>query len=256
MKKDPKQKEEKSLEILTAIRNYWRENNTSPSIREIGEAAGISSSSHVDYCLNKLERQKMIIRKLIERKDKKPHRKIFLHPLELAKNPLDPKERTNVKAVDNKGIVSILDFGPIAAGYQLQLSDASFSMTMKPEPDQSVVQIPESYIPSGVKLSEVFALHVEGNSMRDAMLIDGDIVILQKISIDRVKNGDIVAAWLIENQAPTLKRFEWGKRTIILRPENPSFKTLHLHKDEVEIQGKLLAVLRFAQSVPFRSTRK
>ncbi len=63
------------------------------------------------------------------------------------------------------------------------------------------------------------ALHVEGNSMRDAMLTDGDIVILQKISIDKVKNDDIVAACkLIEKQETTLKRFEWGKRTITLRP--------------------------------------
>lgn len=252
MKKDPKQKEDRSLEILTAIRNYWRENNTSPSIRELGEAAGIKSSGHVDYCLEKLEVQEKIIRKPIERKNKKPQRKIFLHPLELAKNPLHPKEKTIVKNADNKGVVSVLDFGAIAAGYHFHLPDASFSMTLKPGLDQSVVQIPESYIPYGVKSSEIFALHVEGNSMRDAMLIDGDIVILQKTSIDKVKDGDIVAAWLVEDQETTLKRFEWGKRTIVLRPENPNFKTLRLHKDEVEIQGKLLVALRFTRSVPVR----
>ena len=118
---------------------------------------------------------------------------------------------------------------PLQTGYHFNLPDASFTAIGKPGLDQSVVQIPESYIPQGVKANEIFALHVEGNSMRDAMLTDGDIVILQKISIDKVKNGDIVAAWLVETQETTLKRFEWGKRTITLKPENPNFKTLRLH---------------------------
>ncbi len=250
MSKDPKQKKERSREIYTAIRNYWRDHNTSPSIREIGEIVGISSSSHVDYCLVKLEVQKKIIRKLIERKGKKSHRKIFLHPLELAQNPLHPKEKIKIRTITvSEGILSIPNYGAIAAGYQFHLPDASFIKTSKPGFDQSVVQIPESYIPHGVKVNDVYALHVEGNSMRDAMLTDGDIVILQKISIDKVKNDDIVAAWLIEKQETTLKRFEWGKRTITLRPENPNFETLRLNFDEVEIQGKLLAVLRFVQPI-------
>ena len=121
MKRDPKQKEERSLELLTAIRNYWQENNTSPSIREIGEAAGINSSSLVDFYLDELEQQKKVTRKLIERKGKKPHRKIFLHPLELAKYPLHPKERTIVKTLNmNEGILSIPNYGPIADRLSLQ----------------------------------------------------------------------------------------------------------------------------------------
>ena len=59
--------------------------------------------------------------------------------------------------------------------------------------------------------------------MRDAMLTDGDIVILQRTSIAQVKDGEIVAAWLISNQETTLKRFERTKRGIVLRPENPIF---------------------------------
>jgi len=245
MKRDPKQKTDRNLKILTAIRSYWRDKGTNPSVREIGVAVGIKSSSLIYYYLDDLEEKKKIIRK-----GEAPHRKIFLHPSELARNPLHPRTRPVIKPVDvTAGVLSIPNYGPIAAGYHFHLPDASFSKTGKPGLDQSVVQIPESYIPQGVKASEVFALHVEGNSMRDAMLTEGDIIILQKISIDQVKDGDIVAAWLIDKQETTLKRFEWGKRTIILRPENPNFETLRLNVDEVEIQGKLLAVLRFVQPI-------
>jgi SOS-response transcriptional repressor LexA len=79
--------------------------------------------------------------------------------------------------------------------------------------------------------------------MRDAMLTSGDIVILQQTA--NVKNRDIVTAWIKDDHETTLKRVEVTEQGIWLRPENPDFEAHLYQAEQVEIQGKLLAVLRF-----------
>jgi len=230
--------EDRTDEAFEAIEKFWGKTGMSPSLREIGKAMGVTSSSLIRYYVNKLEKAGKV-----KRNDNRS-RNILLVPQKLPK-PV-PIRRGKIRiAPQERSILDIPNYGPIAAGIPLHLPDASFKKTRKNHSDQTVVHIPESYLPAGVKADNVFALHVEGDSMRDAMLTDGDIVILQKTSIDQVKDGDIVAAWIIDTQETTLKRFEKTKRGISLRPENPDYDIIYLQPDEVEIQGKLLVVLRF-----------
>jgi repressor LexA len=210
----------------------------SPTLREIGAEIDIPSTSLVDYYLRKLEKAGRI-----KRVGKKSRSILIIPPESLQTVPLRGKGLR--LGLAERSILDIPNFGPIAAGYQFHLPDASFQAARKNLSEDTIIQIPESYLPAGVSMDDLFALQVEGDSMRDAMLTDGDIVILQKTSIDRVKDGDIVAAWLVDKHEATLKRFQRTKRGISLRPENPEYETIFLEPHEVEIQGKLLAVLRF-----------
>ena len=235
MKKSPHNKEQHCREVLEAIKKYWAEHNSSPAVREIGHMIGIKSSSQIKFYLDELERQKKIIR------TKQKTRNIFLPEIENRR-----LRKTAVTVLDiNQNIVAIPDYGPIAAGIPIHLPDASYKKANRKHPETTDVHIPESYLPQGVKAEDVFALHVEGDSMRDAMLINGDIVILKRTSLAELKGGEIVAAWIKDTQETTLKRFEKTPRGISLRPENPNYKSLFFLPDEVDIQGKLLAVLRF-----------
>jgi repressor LexA len=223
--------EDRTEDAFTAIKKLWKEKGTSPSLREIGKEMEIKSSSLISFYVDKLEKAGKIKRNKT--------RDILL---------VKPKEKIPIRSLgrDNK-ILSIPDFGNIAAGIPLLLPDASFSKANKGDIHRTVVDIPESYLPEGIKADDVFALHVEGDSMRNAMLTEGDIVILQKTSVDQVKDNDIVAAWIIDDQETTLKRIEFSKkkRGIWLKPENPTYKPHFFLSTEVDIQGKLLAVLRF-----------
>ena len=232
MSRKPYNKDQHCTEVLTAIRRYWAICHNSPTVREIGQSVGIKHPSQIKFYLDALEEQKKIIR------TEQRTRNIFLPEIENNR----PKHASPIKVqVVDQNIADIPNFGSIIAGVPFHLPDASHKKTLA----LSVIQIPESYLPAGVKASDVFALRVEGDSMRDAMLTDGDIVILQTTSVEQVKDGDIVAAWILDTQETTLKRFYRTKRGISLRPENPEYDTLYFQSNEVEVQGKLLAVLRF-----------
>src|SRR5205807_2147927 len=95
----------------------------------------------------------------------------------------------------------------------------------------------------------VYALHVQGTSMVDALIGDGDVVIMKYQNT--AENGDMVAVWLKEEKATTLKHFyledsgERGKAARIrLQPANPTMPAMYYDPDQVEIQGKVLVVIR------------
>ena len=230
--------EERSEEAFAAIQKIWGKTGMSPTLREIGAEMKIDSTSQICFYLDKLEKAGRI------KRNGNKTRNILLASPKPSQPALVRVKKVHLTSME-RSILDIPIFGPIAAGIPLHLPDASFKKIHKNHGEQTVVHIPESYLPSGVKVDDVFALHVEGDSMRDAMLTDGDIVIVQRTSIANVRNGDIVVAWIIDTQETTLKRFEKTERGIALKPENPNYKTLFFQPDEVDIQGKLLAVLRF-----------
>ena len=187
-----------------------------PSIREIGEATDISSTSVVTYYLKQLEEWGYIER------DAK-----FSRALRLS---------GSIKA--NLFTVPIL--GPIAAGLPIQV----------PEPGETYigdeidgVDVARSLLPAGEKGTDLFALKVQGESMIDAMVNDGDIVILKRTQ--EARNGDMVAVWLPDNNEATLKYFYKNKDGYRLQPANPTMKPILLDKDiPLEIKGKVVMVIR------------
>jgi repressor LexA len=216
---------DRSEEILAFIKQYTERERRPPSWREIQVAVGVKSSSTVAYYLNKL-----ISAGKLEKKG-------FL-----ARGVAIPSGSGTKFSGRNRLIPGL---GSIAAGIPIMIPGQGALVEAAP----IEVEVPESYIPSEIPSQDVFALRVVGDSMRDAMIQDGDTVLIQKTQ--DVHNGDIVVAWLVKEETTTLKRIRFTERgRIWLEPENPAsaFKKTLFDVDEVDIQGKVLGVLRFYRS--------
>jgi repressor LexA len=102
-----------------------------------------------------------------------------------------------------------------------------------------IVELPSHFIG---QTKDTFALKVKGTSMIDALIDDGDIVIMQ--AAKTAQNGEMVAVWLKKEREVTLKRFYQEDGRIRLQPANSAMKPLYVHPENVEIQGKVIGVLR------------
>lgn len=208
---------ERHQRILDFIASYQREHKHPPSIREIGEHCDISSTSVVNYYLDQLEKSGHIER------DRKISRGMRL----TGNTPLGDMFRVPVLGVIQAGepipVPSNADFG-------------SFT------PEDSV-EIATSLMPAKEKGKELFALQVQGDSMIDAMINDGDIVILKPAQ--DAHNGEMVAVWLSDRNETTLKYYYKEKDGYRLQPANPTMKPIMLKKTEtLEIKGKVVMVIR------------
>ena len=192
-----------------------------PSIREIGEATGISSTSVVTYYLKQLEEWGYIER------DAK-----FSRALRLS-------------GPTTHNLIKIPILGPIAAGVPIQVPAAGETY-IGDEIDG--VDVARSLLPLGEKGADLFALKVQGESMIDAMVNDGDIVIMKRTA--QASNGDMVAIWLPARDESTLKYFYKEKDNYRLQPANPTMKPIMISKAEpLEIKGKVVMVIRSMESL-------
>jgi repressor LexA len=209
---------ERHQKILDFLSEYQRENKYPPSIREIGEKTGISSTSVVNYYLDQLEKKGMIER------DRKISRGVRLAGLNISPDTL-----------------RIPVLGPIAAGLPLPELDPNVSFMSDNE--ANAVDIARSLLPSKEKGDNLFALEVKGDSMIDAMINDGDIVVMKPAT--EARNGEMVAVWLPRDNEATLKYFFKEKDRYRLQPANPTMKPIYIKKnDPLEIKGKVVMVIR------------
>jgi repressor LexA len=88
----------------------------------------------------------------------------------------------------------------------------------------------------------MFALQVRGNSMVDAMIGDGDIVVMQQR--EKADNGELVAVWIKDREETTLKRFYLEKGKVRLQPANPTMQPIFADPKNVEVQGRVVLVIR------------
>ena len=187
-----------------------------PSIREICEATDISSTSVVTYYLKQLEEWGYIER------DAK-----FSRALRLS-------------GTTTQNIFKIPILGPIAAGVPI-LVPAPGKTYIGDEIDG--VDVARSLLPIGEKSTDLFALKVQGESMIDAMVNDGDIVIIKPTA--QASNGEMVAVWLPARDETTLKYFYKEKEHYRLQPANPTMQPIFIKKNEpLEIKGKVIMVIR------------
>ncbi len=192
-----------------------------PSIREIGEATDISSTSVVTYYLKQLEDWGYIER---DAKFTRALRLTGATDRNLMRNPI---------------------LGPIAAGTPIQVP-APGETYIGEEVDG--VDVARSLLPLDEKSTELFALKVKGDSMIDAMVNDGDIVIMKRT--EHANNGDMVAVWLPARDETTLKYFYKEKEKYRLQPANPTMKPIMIDKSEpLEIKGKVVMVIRSMESL-------
>ncbi len=205
---------QRQQKILEFIERYLAENSFPPTIREIGAAVGISSTSVVNYNLKKLEEGGYISRN--------PDVSRGIRLLRPARPLTAPSGHPT----------AIRLLGRIAAGQPIPVPDQNPFGGETIELAELLVSDPE----------DVYALEVRGDSMIDALVADGDLVILRYQQT--AHNGDMVAAWLKDREETTLKYFYLEGDRVRLQPANPSYQPIYVPPHQVEIQGKVIAVVR------------
>jgi len=197
-------------QILGFTRTYRREHGYAPSVRDIQMGCSISSTSVVDYNLRILQREGYVRR--------------------------SPDVSRGLEVVGDEAgtpLVTVPLLGYIAAGAPLPVPtddrEASETVTLSPEM-------------SPRRTEGLFALRVRGLSMVDALIDDGDVVVLR--SATEVSNGDMVAAWLKLEREATLKRFYLEGNQVRLQPASPHFEPIVTPAANVEVHGKVVCVIR------------
>lgn len=212
---------EKHIKVLEFVNKYQAENGRPPSIREIGENVKISSTSVVNYYLEQLQKNGYIER------DTRVSRGMRL----------TDKVNEIVDVISDTLHVPIL--GPIAAGPLMLVPEPGINYMNDNEYD--AVDIARSLLPAKENGNDFYALEVKGDSMIDAMINDGDIVVM-KPAVE-AKNGEMVAVRVDDEY--TLKYFFKEKNNYRLQPANPTMEPIILKKNTpIEINGKVVMVIR------------
>jgi len=204
----------KQEHIINFIHHFLADRGYPPSIRDIVSGCGISSTSVADYNLKILEREGYIRR----------------HPevsrgIELVARSPTLRSRVQVPVI-----------GQIAAGEPIPV----------PTPDTWDITASSETLEVTEDLTQgregVYALKVNGSSMVDALINDGDIVLMQYVNV--VENGEMAAIWLKAEREATLKKIYAEPGRIRLQPANSQMQPIYAEPDNVEIQGRVIAVIR------------
>jgi len=200
------------LRILNFIRAFLQERGYAPTVRDIARGCNISTSSVVQHHLNVLEKQGHIQR------DPQVFRSIRL---------VETGETTATRAIPL--------LGTIAAGEPIPVPGSDTWVTIPEE----TVQLTDDIVQGR---EGIYALRVKGASMIDALIDDGDIVLMEQTST--VDDGDMAAVWLKNQQEVTLKKIYREGERIRLQPANEDLEPSYQDADNVEIQGKVIGVIR------------
>ena len=203
----------KQRDIYEFLREFIEERDYPPSIRDIQDGCGISSTSVVDYNLRKLEEKGFI------RRDREVSRGIEV----LGARGRRPR------------IVEVPVLGSIAAGQPIPVPN---SERWSSDTDETVA-VTEDMVRGH---SNVFALRVKGTSMIEDLIDDGDIVFLEPARAAR--DGEKVAIWLKDRGEVTLKRFYAEGSRVRLQPANSTMEPIYTDADNVEVQGRFISSIR------------
>jgi len=204
----------KQQKIIDFIHQFLVDRSYPPTVREIVSGCGISSTSVVDYNLNILK-QEGYIRRYPE----------VSRGIELL--TLSPALRYRLQ-------VPII--GQIAAGEPIPVpTPETWDVTASSE----TLEVTEDLVRDG---EGVYALKVKGSSMVDALINDGDIILMQYVNV--VENGEMAAIWLKAEKEVTLKKVYSEPGRVRLQPANSQMQPIYTEPDNVEIQGRVIAVIR------------
>jgi repressor LexA len=216
--------EKRQKAAMKFIIAFQRRNGYPPHTRDICAGIGVKSASHAHRILRQLEERALISR------DGSKSRAIRVHEAgyAFAGTGKDQGERLTVPLL-----------GRIVASKPIPMPETSFSYFDA----ESYVTLPGSDVPQAGHGGELFALEVQGDSMIDSMVNDGDTVILR--CIDNAENGDMVAVWLKDKQETTLKHLIRKDDRVFLRPANPTMSDIEVENpDQMVIQGRVVMVIR------------
>jgi repressor LexA len=194
--------------IMDYIREFYDERGYAPTVRDIQKGCDLSSTAVVQHHLKVLEGDHQIER--------------------------DSKVFRSIQLPDRKNTIRVPILGKIAAGTPIPVlkSDSWHEEAI------DTLEL-SSEITQG---KEVFALRVSGLSMMDALIDDGDIVLME--AVKDAADGDMVAAWLKAEEEVTLKRFYREKDRIRLQPANSQMEPIYADPENLEVQGRVVAVIR------------
>ncbi len=219
-------------DILQFTQGYMGEHGRPPTIREIGKAVGINSTSVVNYNLGKLEEKGYLDRDPDVSRGLRLTQKVG----EVARSVVGSATGAVREAMDSL-VVRVPMWGDIGASASpLPTVNDVFSAY----DDEDAVVVSRDMLKA--RTDQLYALRVRGDSMIDAMVNDGDIVIMQPQY--EARNGEMVAVYLRNDMSATLKRFYVDGDRVRLQPANPTLKPIYVDPEEVQIQGKVLLVLR------------
>ena len=201
--------------ILQFLLEFYQENGIPPTVRDIQRACDISSTSVVDYNLDKLEQAGYI--------NRRPDVARGIEILDQDGQPVSNAPRVQIVGAIAAGI-------PIPA-WSTEESESSQEF-------DTVEVAPELQRQHGT----LFALRVKGTSMIDALIDDGDVVIIKPSNT--VNNGETVVAWLKKEEETTLKKFYADGSQVRLQPANSTMDPIYCAADNVEVRGKVVSVIR------------
>ena len=194
--------------ILKFIRDFIDDRGYAPTVRDIMRGCSLSSTAVVQHHLNVLEREGHI------------HR--------------DPEVFRSIQLADRKNVVSVPLLGTIAAGKPIPVPTAETWTSQAVETLELSDELTQG--------KRVYALRVKGLSMVDALIDDGDIVLMEPVTT--ADDGDTVAIWLKNEQEVTLKRIYFEPGRVCLRPANRQMAPVYHLPENVEVQGRVIGVLR------------
>jgi repressor LexA len=225
----------KQHELLVFIDRHLRETGCSPSFEEMKDALDLRSKSGIHRLITALEERGFLRRH--------KHRARALEVVRLSDDLEPPRpmrgfapnvirgdftqRMPGVRAANVAGAVSLPLYGKIAAGLPIEAM----------RDNEEEIEVPVALIGTG----DHFALEVEGDSMIEAGILDGDTVIIRKGEM--AENGQIIVALVDENEV-TLKRLRRRGQSVALEPANMRYETRIFPAERVKVQGRLVALLR------------
>lgn len=201
-------------ELYRFIHEYYQEYGYTPSYQEMVDHTSSKTKSHIAHQLKNLEYAGWI--------DKTPNL------------PRAIRLNRNLQA-SSQGMIPLL--GVIQAGAPIPLPSSDFAMFL---PEDSIDV--GSMIPPQKRRKDLFALRVLGDSMIDSNVQEDDIVVMEKAN--QADNGEMIAAWLLEDEETTLKHFYKEKNQVRLQPANPKYKPIYCQPNQVQVQGRVVMVIR------------
>ncbi|WP_312596438.1 transcriptional repressor LexA [Brevundimonas sp.] len=225
----------KQHELLMFIHERIQETGVSPSFDEMKEALDLASKSGIHRLITALE-ERGFIRRLAHR----------ARALEVTKLPEQatagaPRGRAGFKPDVIEGGAPVREAAPMAANDTRELpllgKIAAGTPIAAIQHEQDRLPVPESMLGKG----DHYVLEIEGDSMIEAGILNGDLVVIRRGAT--ATNGEIVVA-LVEGEEATLKRLRRKGGSIALEPANRNYETRIFGPDQVEVQGKLVGLMR------------
>ena len=201
--------------IWEFLKEFYSENGIPPTVRDIQRACEISSTSVVDYNLEKLAQAGYI--------NRRPDVARGIEILDQEGQPVSNAPRVQI-------------VGAIAAGSPIPVWSTEGSASS--EEFDTVEISPDLQRRHG----KLFGLAIKGTSMIDALIDDGDVVIVKPAN--NADNGEMVVAWLKEEEEATLKKFYAEGDRVRLQPANSTMEPIYCSTDNVEVHGKVVYVIR------------